>query len=315
MSQKTTMATFRQYVLDRRDAWEAKYGLKEVELPKNFYERNLPNNLKYLDMLSQRLIRVLARSSADLETKLLTCFVYRLIPNVTIMSRYTKHQGVVDLSVVDSLGKSLDRLAMRGSARLNFRAYTPILDLARVDIDYREQYLKACVASFLYHLPKEMFYKWSTATIYSYLMSKNITGVDDFIAYQLASDFAYIGELKIRTTLIQGVPNIIKPKLKLITKKTPNLYNYNTFVYETLSWYNEQEFLSKYERLVSPNDVVQMLIGYNMCYIGKNKAQRRSKESRFHTAGDFSEKSILVTESLVKGYDKTTKALHNKIHR
>lgn len=308
----TSMEAFQEYVLTRRDMWEVKYGLKEAEFDTRYIKRNLPNNLKYLDTLSQRLIRVLARSNADIEAKLLTCFIYRLIPNATVVNQRTRSDGIVDLEAVEKIGKSLDRFAKRVTQNNHFKAYTPVFNLEEVDVDYREQFLKACVASFLYHLPNDLFQGWTTRQIYLYLMEKKITGVNDFIAYQLCTDFSYISELKLRVGFIPAVPDDIKPKVKLIIKKYPSVANYRKFVFDTISWYNGQEFLSDYERLISPHDVFQMVMGYKMAMIGHTKAQRRSKEGLFLSTGDFKERSILLTESVVEGYAKSSKVIHNQ---
>lgn len=310
---RTTEEMFRQYVLTRRDLWENKYDLKETSFEERFTKRHLPNNLKYLDSLSQRMIRVMAKSKADIETKLMTCLVYRLVPNENLLSRKSLPDGTFDLKSVEKIGQTLDRYAKtRVAVNTHFKVYTPIMDLDSVSVDHREQYLKACVASFLYHLPDDLFEGWTMEAVYKYLMSKSITGVNDFIAYELASDFTYIPELGVRVSFIRAVPSRMNYRLKDLLKGNASVLNYNRFVNRTITWYNEQEFESGYERLICPHDVLHMVIGYYSAYTTYGRIYRRKTTSTHHIKGDFSTRSLLITESIVKAYAKRNKEIHSE---
>ena len=69
---------FKLYVLKRRDAFEHKYRIGNKTVG-DLYRYDLPNNLKYLDDMSQMFIRTLNTARVPLRDKILTVYVYRYI--------------------------------------------------------------------------------------------------------------------------------------------------------------------------------------------------------------------------------------------
>lgn len=266
-----TLDDFKSYILNRRDAFEHKYKLKEVK-NQPLLRKHYPNNLKYLDDMSQLLIRTMNNHPVPVRNKLITVFVYRMVGDKTIVRRYANPQGIYTFAEVQRLARYLDK----PSTSLTVRYTTPLSRRGITGLS-KGDFLLASLGDFIDKLPKDNFHKWKTSEIVRQFNEfEKVYGVSNFIGYQLATDISYINELEVRIDFIKAVPDSAREMYSYIVGKPFRVQDFEKFTYDMMKWYQEQEFLDNKERLILPSDIVQMLIGYRY-YVN----QGRGSVSRF----------------------------------
>lgn len=266
-----TLEDFKSYILHRRDAFEHKYKLKEVK-NQPLLRKHYPNNLKYLDDMSQLLIRTMNNHPVPVRNKLITVFVYRMVGDKTIVRRYANPQGIYTFAEVQRLARYLDK----PSTSLTVRYTTPLSRRGITGLS-KGDFLLASLGDFIDKLPKDNFHKWKTSEIVRQFNEfEKVYGVSNFIGYQLATDISYINELEVRIDFIKAVPDSAREMYSYIVGKPFRVKDFEKFTYDMMKWYQEQEFLDNKERLILPSDIVQMLLGYRY-YVN----QGRGSVSRF----------------------------------
>lgn len=266
-----TLEDFKSYILNRRDAFEHKYKLKEVK-NQPLLRKHYPNNLKYLDDMSQLLIRTMNNHPVPVRNKLITVFVYRMVGDKTIVRRYANPQGIYTFAEVQRLARYLDK----PSTSLTVRYTTPLSRRGITGLS-KGDFLLASLGDFIDKLPKDNFHKWKTSEIVRQFNEfEKVYGVSNFIGYQLATDISYINELEVRIDFIKAVPDSAREMYSYIVGKPFRVQDFEKFTYDMMKWYQEQEFLDNKERLILPSDIVQMLLGYRY-YVN----QGRGSVSRF----------------------------------
>lgn len=252
-----TLDDFKSYILYRRDAFEHKYKLKEVK-NQPLLRKHYPNNLKYLDDMSQLFIRTMNNHPVPIRNKLITVFIYRMVGDRTIVRRYANPQGIYTFAEVQRLAKYLDK----PSTSLTVRYTTPLSRRGITGLS-KGEFLLASLGDFIDKLPKDNFYRWKASEIVRQFNEfEKVYGVSNFIGYQLATDISYINELEVRIDFIKAVPDSAREMYSYIVGKPFKVKDFEKFTYDMMKWYQEQEFLDNKERLILPTDIVQMLIGY-----------------------------------------------------
>lgn len=284
---------FKSYVLLRRDAWEAKYNLGNKT--NTLYGIHYPNNLKYLDETSQRLIRSLNSTKVHVRDKLITALVYRLVGDKWVLRRYSDASNMFNLERVSKLARRLNNL----NEKLLVRYRTPI-NSARLNVRKGDLLLRI-VEDFIEHLPKDYFKGWKCSEIYRHFTEWDKSyRLNPTIAYELCSDFTFINELKIEIDIIPALPDYIRAGWAEITGDYTRGYTeYVKFVEEIMDWYVEQPFLSPKEHIICPFDVAHMVHGFGI-YVGNSYAIERGR-SYPETKG-LSHDSIIITESMYEYY-------------
>lgn len=270
-----TLENFKDYVLLRRDAFEYKYGLKDLKR-KPLSRKHYPNNLKYLDATSQLIIRTMNNHPVPLRDKLITILAYRMVGDSSVVRRYTNSKGVLTLVELDKLANYLNR----ETTSLINRYSTPLTRTGITGLS-RGDFLLAVTCDFLDKLPKDNFYKWKTSEIArQFIEFENVYGIKYFMAYQLASDISYINELEVKVDFIKCVPENAREMFSMITGQTFRVEKYEKFTEEIMEWYCEQTFLDNKERLILPHDVTQMLLGYRLYSFSRGGVLSRFREDK-----------------------------------
>ena len=270
---QVNLTTFKEYILMRRDAFEHKYGLVELN-NRPLARRHYPNNLKYLDDMSQVMIRTLNNHPVPLRDKLLTVLIYRLVGDNTIVRRYSNKKEVFELQDLHKLAKYLNR----ETTIVENKYHTPLTRTGITGLA-RGEFLLAVACDFLDKLPKDNFYRWKTSEIARHFYEfEKVYGIKYATAYQLASDFSYINELEVRIDFIPCVPDSARDMYKQITGRSYSTKAYKEFTQVIMDWYVEQRFLDNKERLVLPHDVTQMLIGYRYFTFNQKGVLTRLRE-------------------------------------
>lgn len=287
---------FKGYVLLRRDAFEEKYNLIKLDR-KPLRQKHLCNNLKYLDDMSQIMIRTLNNHPVPLRDKLLTVLVYRLVGDKNLVRRYANSQGVFTIQGVELLAKRLDKKIGYPVVRYN----TPVFKTGTHGLTSGE-YLLAVTCSFLDNMPKDMYRGYRMSEIVKSLREwDKVYGISTFFAYELASDFSYINELNIKIDYVSRTPNPIHRIYEQVTGEKYSQKGYKAFTEEIMDWYTEQDFHDNKERLILPHDVTHMLYGYNN-YLKKRSTgvQLWRKPAR----GKKQIKGIVIARSMYDYYTK-----------
>lgn len=260
-----SLEDFKRYVLLRRDAFESKYGLKGIPKKELVLERrHYPNNLRYLDATSQILIRTLNNHPVPLRDKLLTVFVYRMVGDKVIVRRYANKKGVYTLKELEQLAKRLDS----EKVKLMNRYATPLIKTGITGLK-KGEFLLASSCDFLDKLPPDNFYRWKTSEIArQFVEFENVYGISYAMASQFASDISYINELEIRIDFIKTVPEKAREMYSMIMNTNFRVEKYEKFTKDIMDWYIQQDFLDNKERLIVPQDVTQMLLGYRYFVMG-----------------------------------------------
>ena len=270
---RVNLTTFKTYVLMRKDAFEHKYGLKELEV-RPLARRHYPNNLKYLDDMSQVMIRTLNNHPVPLRDKLLTVLIYRLVGDTNIVRRYSNKKGVYELQDLHKLATYLNR----ETTIVENKYHTPLTRTGITGLA-RGEFLLAVSCDFLDKLPPDNFYRWKTSEIARHFYEfEKIYGIKYTTAYQLASDISYINELEVRIDFIPCVPDSARDMYKQITGGNYSTKAYERFTYEIMDWYIQQDFLDNKERLILPHDVTQMLIGFRYFTFNRKGVLTRLRE-------------------------------------
>ena len=266
---------FKLYVLKRRDAFEHKYRIGNKTVG-DLYRYDLPNNLKYLDDMSQMFIRTLNTARVPLRDKLLTVYVYRYIGHEKYVRRCTNEHDVVTIHQLEKIATKLNS----AKAKLSPNYKSPAIQVMTRELNRGERFLASC-ADFIDKLPEDLFYGWKCSEIYRYYNKKcDVYGLSKFTAYNLATDLAYINELHIELDFINGCsPSMRKMYLEIVEKDRFNAQEYKKFAIDFMKWYLDQPFADSKERIITPNDVGHMLVAYykltrGMCKIRYPKKTR-----------------------------------------
>lgn len=300
---------FHKYIIKRNKVFEYKHKLSAYKKPYSEMRlRNYPNNLKYLDTMSQWFIRYLNQSVATRRDKIITVFVFRFVGDKQLCRAFSNRNYVYDLESVRKLSVRLNRLR----EPLNNKYPVMINRRSKTQMNKGDT-LKVAVEDFISKLPEDMFHRWTISKIYRYLMSSDLMFMTDFLNYQLASDFSFINELEIYVDLPTYIPNIVKDTYKEVTGKAHfDARDWAIFVHDTMNWYMEQDFRSKNQKIIMPYDVANMLLGFRLYtsevgYSGVNK-YRNYPRIRSYKVDD-----IVISRSMYDYYK--TKRLHSKIDR
>lgn len=266
---------FKLYILKRRDAFEHKYNIGNKTVG-DLYRYDLPNNLKYLDDMSQMFIRTLNTSRVPLRDKILTVYVYRYIGHEKYVRRCTNEHDVITIHQLEKLATKLNS----SKAKLSPNYKSPAIQVMTRELNRGERFLASC-ADFIDNLPEDLFKGWKCSEIYRYFVKQhNIYGLSKFTAYSLATDFAYINELHIEIDFIVGCsPSMRKMYLEIVGKDRFSTVEYRQFALDIMQWYIDQPFADNKERIITPNDVGHMLVSYykytrGMCKIRYPKKTR-----------------------------------------
>lgn len=270
-----SLESFKSYILLRRDAFENKYGLKIVPQKELLLDRrHYPNNLRYLDATSQILIRTLNNHPVPLRDKLLTVFVYRMVGDKVVVRRYANKKGVYTLKELERLATYLDN----DSVKLKNRYATPLVKTGITGLK-KGEFLLASSCDFLDKLPPDNFYKWKTSEIArQFVEFENVYGISYAMASQFASDISYINELEVKIDFIRVVPEKAREMYCMIMNTTFRVEKYEEFTKEMMSWYIKQDFLDNKERLIVPQDIAQMLLGYRYYALGNGGVLLRFRQ-------------------------------------
>ena len=291
-----TLEGLKEYVLLRRDAFEYKYDLNGMKR-NPLYRKHYPNNLKYLDKMSQILIRTMNNHPVPIREKLLTVLVYRFVGDKDFVRRHTNKQGMITLKELNILAKKLDN----EKTVLVHRYATPISKRGITGLS-RGEFLLAVACDFLDKLPPDNFYKWKTSEIArQFIEFENVYGISYTMAYQLASDISYINELCIKIDFIKAVPERAREMFSYITGQPYRLERYEQFTYEFMDWYANQDFLENKERLVLPHDVTQMLLGYRLYVFKGGLITRHRTESKPRNIT----RGIVISRSMYEYYKES----------
>lgn len=270
---QVNLDNFKSYILLRRDAFEHKYGLKELK-DRPLARRHYPNNLKYLDDMSQVMIRTLNNHPVPLRDKLLTVLIYRMVGDSKVVRRYSNKKGVFELQDLHKLAQYLNR----ETTIIENKFSTPLTRTGITGLS-RGDFLLAVSCDFLDKLPKDNFYRWKTSEIArQFYEFEKVYGIKYVTAYQLATDISYINELEIKIDFIPCVPDSARDMYKQITGRSYSTKAYEKFTYEMMDWYIRQDFLDNKERLVLPHDITQMLIGYRYYTFNQKGVLTRLRE-------------------------------------
>lgn len=293
---------FKTYVLMRRDAWEAKYRLGKKH-NKIFRLSHYPNNLKYLDKTSQRLIRGLNSSNLPIRDKLMTLVIYRIVGDIRVLRRYANHKGLFTMIELERLVKHLNNR----TEPLEIRYRTPIQGNRFVK-GKRGDVLLAMVCDFLDKIPKDNYHRWKTSELYKqFTFWEKHYFMGEYIAYQLATDLSFINELEVRIDYIPVLPDSVRKTFKYVLgNEKASVRELKQFTEEIMDWYISQSFRDNKERIVCPHDVMQMLIGFSQ-YKGFVNGVARYRN--FRPQGNVQIKDLVITESMYAYYRK--KELHS----
>lgn len=270
---QVNLDNFKSYILLRRDAFENKYGLKELK-DRPLARRHYPNNLKYLDDMSQVMIRTLNNHPVPLRDKLLTVLIYRMVGDSVVVRRYANKKGVFELKDLHKLAHYLNR----ETTILENKFSTPLTRTGITGLA-RGEFLLAVSCDFLDKLPKDNFYRWKTSEIArQFYEFEKVYGIKYVTAYQLATDISYINELEVKIDFIPCIPDSARDMYKQIIGRSYSTKAYERFTYEMMDWYIRQDFLDNKERLVLPHDITQMLIGYRYYTFNQKGVLTRLRE-------------------------------------
>ena len=264
---------FKLYILKRRDAFENKYGIGN-KTKGDLYNMDLPNNLKYLDDMSQMFIRTLNTVKVPVRDKILTVFVYRLIGDEKYIRRLTSINDVVTIHELEKIAKKLNSSKFKLAP--NYRS--SVIHLPASGLSMGENFLASC-ADFIDNLPEDLFYKWKCSDIFKYYnLQCNVYGINSFTAYNLATDISYINELHIEIDLIKGFTETMRKMYLILTgEERFSASSYYKFAQEIMEWYADQAFADNKERIITINDVGHMLLSYYKYSIGKCKIRYPKK--------------------------------------
>lgn len=282
---------FKLYILKRRDAFENKYDIGN-KTQGDLYNIDLPNNLKYLDDMSQMFIRTLNTVRVPLRDKILTVFVYRLIGDEKYIRRLTSINDVVTINELEKIAKKLNSSKFKLSP--NYKP--PINQLPTSELSRGENFLASC-ADFIDNLPEDLFYGWKCSEIFKYYNLKcNVYGVNEFTAYNLATDLSYINELHIEIDFIKGFTLTMRKMYLILTgEERFSASSYYEFAQEIMEWYSQQAFADNKERIITINDVGHMLLSYYKYSVGKNMI-RYPKKTKPKT------NNIVISRSMYEFY-------------
>lgn len=282
---------FKLYILKRRDAFEHKFGIGNKK-GGGLYNMDLPNNLKYLDDMSQMFIRTLNTVKVPLRDKLLTVFVYRIIGEEKYIRRLTNVHDVVTIYELEKIAKKLNS----SKAKLSPNYKSAITQLAPTGLSRGENFL-ACCADFIDKLPEDLFYGWKCSEIYKYYNTKcDVFGLNDFTAYSLATDLSFINELHIEIDFVKGSTYLLKKMYLFITGEDRfSISSYHEFAQEIMDWYIDQVFADNKERIITINDVGHMLLSYHKYKMNKCKI-RYPKNTKVRT------NNIVISRSMYEFY-------------
>lgn len=292
------ISNFKLYLLKRRDAFEYRHSKKkEVN---DLARKSLPNNLKYLDDMSQTMIRTLNTAKYPIRDKLLTAFVYRIIGDERLVRQCTNPDGIITVKEVKVVA---DRLRKKGT-KIRCNYVSPVKSAFTTGMPRHEYFLAVC-CDFIDKLPQDMFYGWSCNEICNYYSDVKVFGTGKFTNFHIATDFSFINELNIKIDLIRKVPvPIRKHYLRVTGRKRFSIDDYAEFVDDIMKWYIDQPFITPKERIITPNDVANMLIGWTL-------SESSTCPSRKATTLKKQLSSIVITRSMYD-YWKENKALSHK---
>mgnify|MGYP006899085361 CR=1 FL=1 len=244
---------FKDYVIKRKKAFEKKYRILAGN--KILTDKHYVNNLKFLDDTSQYLIRHLNSKKIHIRDKLLTVLVFRILGNKSLAKSYSNKHKLYDMDRIYLLGKALGQ-----DKKYSYR-YTSLLK--KKPFENRDDCFFACVETFIESLPDDNFYKWKTSKIFKHLVKSDIMWLTESMAYQLATDIAFINELKITLDFIPYISSGNKKILcYILDQKNISMSQYKDFVLEIMQWYSTLKFADNIEKLIVPTDIAQMLIGF-----------------------------------------------------
>lgn len=244
---------FKDYVIKRKKAFEKKHRILGGN--KILTDKHYINNLKFLDDTSQYLIRHLNSKKVSIRDKLLTVLVFRVLGNKSLAKSYSNKNKLYDMDRIYLLGKALKQ-------DITY-PYRYISLLKKNPFESRGDCFFACVETFIESLPEDNFYKWRTSQIFKHLVKSDIMWLTESMAYQLATDIAFINELRIT---LDFIPYISRGNKKILCyilgKKNLSMSQYKDFVLEIMQWYSKLSFADDIEKLIIPTDITQMLIGF-----------------------------------------------------
>lgn len=295
------ISNFKLYLLKRRDAFEYRHSRKkEVN---DLARKSLPNNLKYLDDMSQTMIRTLNTARYPVRDKLLTAFVYRIIGDERLVRQCANLDGII---TVKELKVVADKLRKKGT-KIRCNYVSPVQSAFTTGMSRHDYFMSSC-CDFIDKLPQDLFYEWSCNDICNYYADVKVFGTGMFTNFHLATDFSYINELHIKIDLIRKVPKPVKRHyLKVTGNKRFYIDDYAEFVDDIMDWYIDQPFITPKERIITPNDVANMLVSWNLSESStcpKRKATTLKKQLS----------SIVISRSMYD-YWKENKAISHKDDR
>lgn len=282
---------FKLYILKRRDAFENKYDIGGKKIG-DLYTKDLPNNLKYLDDMSQMFIRTLNTVRVPLRDKVLTVFVYRLLGDEMFIRRLSSIHDVITIHELEKIAKKLNS----SRSKLSPNYMSSVIQLAQSGLSRGENFLASC-ADFIDKLPEDLFYGWKCSEIFKYYHKKcSVYGVNNFTAYNLATDLSYINELHIEIDFIRGTTETLRKMYLLITgEERFSISKYHEFAKDIMEWYIDQPFADSKERIITINDVGHMLLSYYKASVGKCMI-RYPKRTKSNT------KNIVISRSMYEFY-------------
>ena len=251
-----TLKDFKDYILRRHKCYEYKMGLTDQK--SYLYSCELPNNLKYMDDMSQTMIRTLNHSQASLRDKVLTAFVYRFVGNEALVRKYCKNMDAITPEYLVKLGDKLNSLK-----EIDVNYNSPAV-LAHKYYMESGDFLMASCEDFLDKLPVGFFKTQRLSQVFKYLTKKKVFGMDPYMCFLLATDLSYIDDLKLKIDLVPYETHIYRKYYEEFTGEHYTTQGFRDFVVDMCKWYSSQDFFIKEELLVTPNDILHMLKAFKV---------------------------------------------------
>lgn len=284
---RITLDNFKSYIVSREIVLHDSFigqkydGRIPFILPRKVH---LPNNMRFLDRQSQRLITAMEVTANNpiLEQKMLTCVVYRLLSNHDLITTMTNHEGVVPMYRVHKMREYLNN--SRGLVQ-NYE--TPLSEL--MPTGFGGEYFMNTLNYIMRRVTSADLFNNSIHTVMNLIHDGNerMPFSNNFL-FQLAQDFSYIPELEIKNFHFDTTEFL--PFLNRVIEAL-GYTDYHKFVHNVLGWYKSLDINKDLTEYAVPLDVYHMLQGYikflNMNYtegtfkkkIGRVHKHKRDKDN------------------------------------
>lgn len=282
---------FRRYIKNRHISCEYYYRLihenKRSPLVKEMYKMHLANNIRFIDVKSQNLIKAVNYSkSTTIDDKLLTALLYTEISDKWVLNNFSNFYKVIDIKRAEEI---VSYYSQDKSLRHSFIPHN-ISSFERRD--YGGSELARKIESFFISLPADRFYSWSMSDIFNYYIRNSHYGFYNQELFQLVHNIFYIDELDIKYS------SIISANLVTATKfmRSWGVDSFQPYILDKLFeveyplYLSSVDFHSDILKMCVPTDLIQMMSQY-FHYRGRD---REYDTTRNYTQVSASERKVTM---------------------